>query len=260
MPCSQARPKDFPDPAHAKIFTSSFVDGNKSTLWVILTSTQVYYEDAAPSNKGNTIGPLSGRHVRGMDPSTEGAMEGDTDSRVATLERKRPYDPAIGDGNSNAGSVTSTPRKRAKYTGKLGHQDVRDFVPNGASFSSSALPFDDVSASEGESVQLVASIKNKEVEDDDFYHVSEDDTPIKEGRRLYIGNLSANATVEDVRKFFSGYSMYVLLRPYTMNIANIYPQREHQNSPHRRYGHPRATKCPKRSTSLRRWGHREFET
>ena len=195
-----------------------------------------------------------------MDPPTEGAMDGDTDSRTTTLERKRPYDLAIGDGNSNASSINSTPRKRAKYTGKLGHQDVRDFVSTGASFSSSAVPFDDVSASEGESVQLVASIKNKEVEGDDFYHISEDDTPTKEGRRLYIGNLSGNATVEDVRKFFSGYSMYVLLRSYTMNIANICPQREHHNSPHRRYGHPRATKCAKRSTSLRRWGHREFET
>ena len=221
-------------------------------LWVILTSTQVYYEDAAPSNKGNAIAPLSGRHVRGMDHPTEGAMEGDTDSRTASLERKRPYDLAIGDGSLNAGSVTSTPRKRAKYTGKVGYQDVRDFVPTGATFSSSAVPFDDVSASEGESVQLVASIKNKEVDDDDSYYVSEDDTPIKEGRRLYIGNLSGNATVEDVRKFFGGYSMFVLLRSYTMNIANIDPQREHHNSPHRRYGHPRATKCAKRNTSLRR--------
>ncbi|KAK3170618.1 hypothetical protein OEA41_002699 [Lepraria neglecta] len=154
-----------------------------------------------------------------MDTPTEGAMEGDTDSRtVATLERKRPYDLAIGDGNSNAGSVTSTPRKRAKYTGKLGHQDVRDFVPTGASFSSSAVPLDDVSASEGESVQLVASIKNEEVENDGFYDASEDDTPINEGRRLYIGNLSGDATVEDVRKFFSGYSIENITIPRTEDM------------------------------------------
>lgn len=227
---------------------------------MVLTSTQVYYEDAAPSNKGNTIGPLSGRHVRDMDTPTEGAMEGDTDLSSTILERKRPYHLAIGDGNLNAGSVTSTPRKRAKYTGKLGHQDVRDFVPTGARFSSSAVPLDDMSASEDESVQLVASIKNEEVEDDSFSDGLEDDTPINEGRQFYMGNLSSDATAEDVRKVFSGYSMYVLLRSYTMNFANIYPQREHYNSPHRRYGHPRATKCAKQSTGLWRWGQREFET
>ena len=223
---------------------------------MILTSTQVYYEDATPSNKGNTIGSLSGRHVRDMDYPTEGAMEGDTDLSSATLERKRPF----GDGNLNAGSVTSTPRKRAKYTGKLGHRDVRDFVPTGASFSSIAVPLDDMAASEGESIQLVASIKNEEVEDDYFSDGLEDDMPINEGRQLYMGNLSSDATAEDVRKVFSGYSMYVLLRSYTMNFANIYPQREHHNSPHRRYGHPRATKCAKQSTGLWRWEHREFET
>ena len=55
------------------------------------------------------------------------------DLRPPTLERKRSHDPD---------SAHSTPRKRAKQAGKLGHQDVRDFVPAGGSFSTTAVPID----------------------------------------------------------------------------------------------------------------------
>ncbi len=69
--------------------------------------------------------------VHDMATNTEANME--EDSRTGTFELKRPHDDS-----SNAGSTKSTPRKRARRSGRIGQQDVRDFVPHGASFSTSA--------------------------------------------------------------------------------------------------------------------------
>ena len=71
-------------------------------------------------------------------------MEQDTDSRTASFDHKRPYEVSSNDTASNAGRGHSTPRKRLKRTGKLGDQDVRDFVPVGANFSKSAVLVDEI--------------------------------------------------------------------------------------------------------------------
>ena len=72
-------------------------------------------------------------------------------SRVAAFQQnKRPHDRAIGDDNSSSDSM---PRKRARRTGKLGHQDVGDFVPFGASFTSNPMLFDHGLHGENESAQ-----------------------------------------------------------------------------------------------------------
>ena len=86
-------------------------------------------------------------------------MEQDIDSPPATLERKRPHNVVSRDDASNAGSAHSTPRKRAKKAGKLGHQDVRDFVPVGASFSTIAVPMDQVEENGDEASQVELSPK-----------------------------------------------------------------------------------------------------
>ena len=70
-------------------------------------------------------------------------MEQDTDPSTATFDRKRPHEVISNDAASNAGRGHSTPRKRSKRAGKLGDQDVRDFVPVGASFSKSAVLVDE---------------------------------------------------------------------------------------------------------------------
>ena len=89
-------------------------------------------------------------------------MEQDIDSRPDTLERKRPHNVISRDDASNAGSAHSTPRKRAKQTGKLGHQDVRDFVPVGGSFSTTAVPMDEAQENGDEASQVELSPKAAE--------------------------------------------------------------------------------------------------
>ena len=71
-------------------------------------------------------------------------MEQDTEPPTATFDRKRPHEVSSNDGASNDGRGHSTPRKRSKRAGKLGDQDVRDFVPVGASFSKSAVLVDEI--------------------------------------------------------------------------------------------------------------------
>ena len=66
-------------------------------------------------------------------------MEQDIEPPTATFDRKRPHEVSSNDGASNDARGHSTPRKRSKRAGKLGDQDVRDFVPVGASFSKSAV-------------------------------------------------------------------------------------------------------------------------
>ena len=72
-----------------------------------------------------------------MGASNENAA--DEDSRTATFDKKRPLDVAVGEESLGAGSTKSTPRKRAKHAATMGHQDVRDFVPKGATFSTNAI-------------------------------------------------------------------------------------------------------------------------
>ena len=66
------------------------------------------------------------------------------DSRTATFDRKRSHTIASRDECMTDGSTTSTPRKRNKHVGRLGYQDVRDFVPSGGSFSTSTILLEDV--------------------------------------------------------------------------------------------------------------------
>lgn len=85
-------------------------------------------------------------------------MEQDSDS-----QHKRPHDLISRDDPSNAGSAHSTPRKRAKQAGKLGHQDVRDFVPVGGSFSTAAVPIDEAQEhiDQGSQVMLSPKAENR---------------------------------------------------------------------------------------------------
>ena len=84
-----------------------------------------------------------------MEVNTATPTAWELDSRTAAFQRnKRPRDLTTSDDLSSSGSANSTPRKRARRIGKLGHQDVRDFVPLGASFSSTPIPLDEQAPSE----------------------------------------------------------------------------------------------------------------
>ena len=143
-------------------------------------------------------------------------MEEDADSGTATFGRKRPHDVISRDDASNAGVVHSNPRKRAKHAGKLGYQDVRDFVPVGASFSTSAVPVDEAENSGHEGSQAETSLKSEDLSDHEVFKVSESDVAEQEnalvgGRRLLITDLPPDITEEDLKQFFKGYSMWVTM-------------------------------------------------
>lgn len=138
--------------------------------------------------------------------------EQDPDSGTATLERKRPYNVTSRDDASNLGSANSTPRKRAKFAGKLGHQDVRDFVPVGASFSTSAVPIDEAQDSGDDSSQVESNLDSETLSTYEASGVSEFDgaeqpKALIEGRRLLITDLPPDTTEEHLNQFFKGYSM-----------------------------------------------------
>ncbi len=139
-------------------------------------------------------------------------LEQDTDLGAATHQRKRPHGVVSRDDTSNAGSAHSTPRKRAKYAGKLGHQDVRDFVPVGASFSTSVVPVDEAQDSGDDGSQAEMSIKVETLNDDDVFEVfefngAEQQKALVEGRRLVIRDLPPDTTEEDLAQFFKGYDV-----------------------------------------------------
>ncbi len=139
-------------------------------------------------------------------------MEQDTDSRIATLERKRPHNVVSRDGASNASSAHSTPRKRVKHAGQLGCQDVRDFVPVGVSFSTSAVGVDEAQDSGDDGSQVELSLKAETLNDREVFKVSDANVAdreraLLEGRRLVIQDLPPNTTEEDLEQFFKGYSM-----------------------------------------------------
>ena len=143
-------------------------------------------------------------------------MEQDIDSRSATLERKRPHDLISRHDASNAGSASSTPRKRAKQAGKLGHQDVRDFVPVGASFSTSAVSVDEAQDSGDDGSRIKLSPKAEEWSHLGVLKVSDSgitgqEKALVEGRRLFIHDLHPDTTEKDLKDFFKGYSMWVIL-------------------------------------------------
>lgn len=94
-----------------------------------------------------------------MEVNTTSPAAWELDSRTAAFQRnKRPRDLTFSDDLSSSGSANSTPRKRARRVGKLGHQDVRDFVPLGASFSSTPIPLEEQAPGEDEAIHVEPSI------------------------------------------------------------------------------------------------------
>ena len=128
------------------------------------------------------------------------------------LERKRPHDVVDA---SNTVTAHSTPRKRAKKAGKPGHQDVRDFVPAGATFSTSVVPVEEVRDSSDEDDSRVEMDQDREgLSDVELLGVLEENgveeqKALVEGRRLLIRDLPPDTTEEHVNQFFEGYSMWV---------------------------------------------------
>ena len=94
-----------------------------------------------------------------MEINTVNPTAWDLDSQTTHFHRnKRAHDLTIGDDHSSSGSANSTPRKRARRVGKLGHQDVRDFVSVGASFNSTPIPLDEQAPSEDEGMHVEPSL------------------------------------------------------------------------------------------------------
>ena len=95
----------------------------------------------------------------------------DEESRTAIFDRKRPIDEASLDESKDSGSTKSTPRKRAKRVERESHQDVRDFVPNGGSFSTIEFPLNQ------EQDLKVSSSPNLSRYSSDNVHSQEDYSP-----------------------------------------------------------------------------------
>ena len=107
-------------------------------------------------------------HVFAMESNTTNPTAWKLDSRTAAFHQsKRPHDLTIRDDHSSSGSANSTPRKRARRIGKLGHQDVRDFVPVGASFSSTPIPLDEQAPGEDDGMHVEPSLGGEELQDND---------------------------------------------------------------------------------------------
>ena len=103
-----------------------------------------------------------------MEVNTANPTAWESDSRTATFQRnKRPRDLTVSDDLSNSGSANSTPRKRARRIGKLGHQDVRDFVPLGASFSSTPIPLDEQAPSKDKGMHAGPSLGGEGLQNHD---------------------------------------------------------------------------------------------
>ena len=103
-----------------------------------------------------------------MESNTTNVTARELDSRTATFHRnKRSHYLTIGDDHSSSGSANSTPTKRARRVGKLGHQDVRDFVPVKASFNSTPIPLDEQAPSEDEGMQVKPSLEGEALQNRD---------------------------------------------------------------------------------------------
>lgn len=147
-----------------------------------------------------------------MPTNAADPIDEDADSGTTTFERKRPHDVVSRDDASNAGSAQSTPRKRVKYAGKLRHQEIRDFVPVGASFSTSAVPVEEAEDSGDEGFQAGKSPKAENLSDYEVVEVLESDIveqgkALVEGRRLFISDLPPDVREEDLKQIFKGYSI-----------------------------------------------------
>ena len=147
-----------------------------------------------------------------MSTNAADPMEHDTDLGTATLERKRPQSVVSRDDASNIGSAHSTPRKRAKRAARLGPQDVRDFVPVGASFSTSVVSIEEVPDSGHDSSQEETNLTAKLLSDDEVLRASglegaDQGKALVEGRRLLIGDLPPDTTEKHLKQFFNGYSV-----------------------------------------------------
>ena len=129
--------------------------------------------------------------------------EQNTEPDIATLERKRSYNLTSRDDPSNPESTPSTPRKRTKRVGKLGFQDVRDFVPAGTSFSTNAVLGDEPQDIGDDSSQEEVDCENEilsghELSDASGSASTEHHKALVEGRRLLVIDISPDATEEDL--------------------------------------------------------------
>ena len=123
-----------------------------------------------------------------MEVNTSNLTAWELDSRSATFhQNKRPHDLTIGDDHPSSGSANSTPRKRARRVGKLAHQDVRDFVPVGASFSSNPIPLDEQGTSQDEGMPVEPSIGGEGLQN----HDPDQDTIAQIARNVHNENAAS---------------------------------------------------------------------
>ena len=140
------------------------------------------------------------------------------------LERKRPHDV---DDASNTVTPHSTPRKRTKRAGKPGYQDVRDFVPAGATFSTSVVPMGEVREGGDEDGSRADMDQDSErLSDSELLDLLEDSgvegqKALVEGRRLLLSDLPPDTTEEHINQFFKGYSMWVTVSIFLVVITDI---------------------------------------
>ena len=151
--------------------------------------------------------------------------EQDPNSATPTLlERKRPHDV---DDALNTVNAPPTPRKRAKKAGKPGYQDVRDFVPVGATFSTSVAPMEEVGdSSDGDGSRMDMDQDSEGINGVELLGVFEENgveeqKALIEKRRLLVGDLPPDATEEHVSRFFKGYSMWVAVSCFLVVITDV---------------------------------------
>ena len=156
-----------------------------------------------------------------MATTAADSMDEDADSGRATFERKRPHNTLSRDDASNVSSAHSTPRKRVKHGRKLSRQGIRDFVPVGASFSTSAVPVEKAGDSSDEGLQAETSLKTENLSNNEAVGTFESDAAEHEGRRLLITDLPPNITEEDLKQFFEGYSVWVTRLAFMAANADV---------------------------------------
>ena len=135
---------------------------------------------------------------------------------AAPLERKRPHDNADNADNAlNTVTAHSTPRKRAKKAEKPGYQDVRDFVPVGATFSTSVVPMGEVrDSSDEDGARLETDQDSEGLSDVKLLRLPEENgveeqKALVEGRCLLLTDIAPDTTKKHLNEFFKGYSMWV---------------------------------------------------
>ena len=143
-------------------------------------------------------------------------MDEEDDSRTAVFERKRPFESVTQDGTKDTSSTGSPSRKRSRHANKAEYQDLRDFVPVGATFSTTGRDLenvdedhlgDDVGNSDNDDEENEAGESLGLNDQGNGSPIHDIDAAIVEGRRLEIGNLPVGVTKTDIEKLFKGYSM-----------------------------------------------------